>query len=295
MYNKNIYSVFSYCYYKSCINNKYIKIIILLILLIIYFRLRNNKNEFTKKINNTKKKYNNEFIKKYYNYILICERAIRLKLTKIYNHSPFISICIPLYNSEKYILQALLSVLNQSFQDFEIIIVNDFSNDNSENIIKKIQLEDERIKIINHNKNFGTYHSRVEAVLNSKGKYILFLDSDDMLLEGNLFKELFIFNKNNNYDIIEFLVFWKKNGENKIYYPKRHRSNHNHNYAKKIIYQPELSEIIFYKPRTKSYTDIICRPLWNKICKREIHLKSINYIGEDYYKNTNLIYKNINS
>jgi hypothetical protein len=110
-----------------------------------------------------------------------------------------------------------------------------------------------------------------------------------MLLEGNLFKELFIFNKNNNYDIIEFLVYWKNEGENKIYYPKNHRANHNHHYIKKIIYQPELSEIIFYEPRTKSYTDIICRPLWNKICKREIQLKAINYIGENYYRNTNLI------
>ena len=260
-------------------NKKYL---ILLILLIIYFKLRNNKNDFTKKINNTQKNYNNKYIKKYLNYILICERSIRLKPIKLYNQFPFISICIPLYNSENYIEKAILSVLNQSFQDFEIIIVNDFSNYNTEKIIKKIQLEDERIKIINHNTNYGTYHSRVEAVLNSKGKYILFLDSDDMFLDGNLFKELFIFNKNNNYDIIEFLVYWKNEGENKIYYPKSHRLNHNHNYTKKIIYQPELSEIIFYKPRTKSYTDIICRPLWNKICKREIQLKAINYIGENY-------------
>ena len=259
-------------------NKKYL---ILLILLIIYLRLRNNKNDFTKKINITQKKYNNKYIEKYLNYILICKRGIRLKLIKINNQYPFISICIPLYNNEKYIEQSILSVLNQSFQDFEIIIVNDFSNDNTEKIIKKIQLEDKRIKIINHNTNLGTYHSRVEAVLNSKGKYILFLDSDDMLLDGNLFKELFNFNKNNNYDIIEFLVYWKNEGENKIYYPKNHRANHNHHYIKKIIYQPELSEIIFYEPRTKSYTDIICRPLWNKICKREIQLKAINYIGEN--------------
>ena len=152
----------------------------------------------------------------YSNYILICQKKIRLKLIKLYNQFPFISICIPIYNTEKYIEQAILSVINQSFQDLEIIIVNDFSNDNTEKIIRKIQLEDHRIKIINHNSNLGVYHSRVEGALNSKGKYILFLDPDDMLLNGNLFKELYNFNNNNNFDIIEFLVYHKKEGKNKI-------------------------------------------------------------------------------
>ena len=272
---------------KYFIYNK--KYLILSILLIIYFRLRSNENVFTKKINITHKKNNGNQTIKYSDYILICERAIRLKLIKIYNNFPFISICIPLYNNEKYIEQAILSILNQSFQDFEIIIVNDFSSDNTEKIIRKIQLEDKRIKIINHNTNLGTYHCRAEGVLNSKGKYILFLDSDDMFLNVNLFEELFNYNLNNNYDIIEFLVYWKNEGENKIYYPKSHSSNHNHKYATKIIYQPELSDIIFYKPRTKIYTFIFCRTLWNKIYKREIQLKAIKYIGENYYKNPNLI------
>ena len=74
---------------------------------------------------------------------------------------------------EKYLERALLSIINQSFQNFEIIIVNDNSNDNSQSIMKIIQSEDNRIVIINHFQNLGVYKSRVDAIINSKGKYII--------------------------------------------------------------------------------------------------------------------------
>ena len=105
--------------------------------------------------------------RKYFNFINDCKKLKNYNRIKIYSTYPFISVCIPVFNMEKYIEKALFSILNQSFQDFEIIIVNDFSNDNTEKIIRKIQLEDNRIKIINHSKNLGVYHSRVEAALNS--------------------------------------------------------------------------------------------------------------------------------
>ena len=74
---------------------------------------------------------------------------------------------------EKYLERALLSIINQSFQNFEIIIVNDNSNDNSQSIMKIIQSEDNRIVIINHFQNLGVYKSRVDAIIDSKGKYII--------------------------------------------------------------------------------------------------------------------------
>ena len=70
---------------------------------------------------------------------------------KIMNENPYISICIPALNMNKYIERTILSIINQSFQDFEIIIINDNSKDGTEKIIKKLQLEDNRIKLINHN------------------------------------------------------------------------------------------------------------------------------------------------
>ena len=219
--------------------------------------------------------------KSYILYINICKKLIRFNnKIKIKNQKPFLSICIPIYNTEKYIKRAVLSVINQSFQDFELIIINDFSNDNTGKIIKRLSNIDNRIKYINHIKNLGVHYSRVEAVLNSKGKYILFLDPDDMLLNGNLFKELFKYNLYNNFDIIEFIVYLEKEGKNNIFYPKEHSLNHNHNYKFNIIYQPELKDIIYYKPRTKNYSVIICRTVWNKIYKSELLLKTIKYIGK---------------
>ena len=148
--------------------------------------------------------------------------------------------------------------------------------------MKEIQLEDKRIKIINHSKNLGVYSSRVEAVLNAKGKYIILMDPDDMLLNPNLFKQLFDYNLQFNLDIIEFTVKYQKDGKNNIYKPKFHELNHYHDYGKKIIYQPELSNIIFYIPKTKNYTSIICRTIWNKLIRKNILLKAFNFIEVDF-------------
>ena len=61
------------------------------------------------------------------------------------------------------------------------------------------------------------------------------------------------------------------------------KKDHKH-FQKEIIYQPELSEILFYEPGTKKYTGIICKSIWNKIIRKELAKKIFNYIGEDYYR-----------
>ena len=66
---------------------------------------------------------------------------------------------------EKYIEKAILSIINQTFQDFEIIIVNDNSNDNTEIILNQIQNKSNQIKIIRHHQNLGVYLSRIDAAL----------------------------------------------------------------------------------------------------------------------------------
>jgi glycosyltransferase involved in cell wall biosynthesis len=178
---------------------------------------------------------------------------------------------------ENYIEKALLSIINQKFKDFDIIIVNDNSNDSTEKILEKYQLEDNRIRIINHYKNLGVYCSRIDAALNVIGEYIIFMDPDDMFLNPNLFEELFNYNLKYNLDMVEFSVYHKVEEEKKIFFSIYHEFNHYHNFKKKIIYQPELSNIIFYIPNTKKYAPIICRTLWNKLIRKKIlSLYSIN-------------------
>ena len=223
-------------------------------------------------------------LKQFKKYINDCKLFKKYNRIYINRENPFISICLSALNMEIYIEQNLLSIINQSFQDFEIIIVNDYSNDNTENIIKKIQTEDERIKLINHSKNLGVYTSRVEAILNSKGKYVILIDPDDMFLNENLFQELYLYNTKFNLDIIEFCVYQQYEGTRHIFYPDNHFENHYHNFPKKIIYQPELSNLLYYSPGTNKISHTICRNIWNKMIKRQIFFDMYVYIGIDYFK-----------
>ncbi len=92
-----------------------------------------------------------------------------------------VSIIIPVYNVEKYLRQCLDSVINQTFRDIEIICVNDCSPDNSLQIIKEYQQKDNRINLINLEKNGGLANARNVGIKNAKSKYITFVDSDDWM------------------------------------------------------------------------------------------------------------------
>lgn len=96
---------------------------------------------------------------------------------------PFFSVVIPLYNKESYIQDTLDSVLNQYFNDFEVIIVNDGSTDNSLKQLEKYK--DKRIRII-HQKNQGASTTRNNAINASTGKYIATLDADDLWKKDHL-------------------------------------------------------------------------------------------------------------
>jgi len=111
---------------------------------------------------------------------------------------PEFSIIIPVYNIEQYIKECLDSVFNQSFKDFEVIVVNDGTKDNSMDIVKNYD-----VKIINQ-KNKGLSSARNHGVQLAKGKYILFLDSDDYL-EKDTLKEIHKSLKNNP-DIVRFQI-----------------------------------------------------------------------------------------
>lgn len=101
--------------------------------------------------------------------------------------NPFFSVLIPVYNVEFFLERALLSVLNQSFSNFEIIAVNDGSTDHSSDILNRFSEKDHRLNVI-HQYNQGLSASRNKAIENSRGKYLLFLDSDDELEEESLQK-----------------------------------------------------------------------------------------------------------
>jgi len=111
-----------------------------------------------------------------------------------------ISVIMPIYNSEKYLKEAIDSVLNQSFKDFELICINDGSTDNSPEILENYRKKDKRIKIINQ-KNQGLSAARNKGLKNSEGEFIFFIDSDDYIAKNTL-KKLYQNARINDSDIV---------------------------------------------------------------------------------------------
>ena len=102
-----------------------------------------------------------------------------------------ISVIIPIYNAEKYIIECLNSVKNQKNIDLEIICIDDDSTDNSGELIKNMSQNDNKIKYIKLAENHGQAYARNEGLKIAKGKYIYFLDSDDTLKGNGALKEIF--------------------------------------------------------------------------------------------------------
>lgn len=108
-----------------------------------------------------------------------------------------ISIITPVFNSEGYIAETIESVLAQTYADWEMIIVDDCSTDNSKEIIRKFVKEDKRIHLIEFEENSGTGKARDIALQNAKGRFVAFLDSDDMWMPEKLEKQIRFMTKNN--------------------------------------------------------------------------------------------------
>lgn len=98
------------------------------------------------------------------------------------------SVIIPVYNEQKYLEACLTSILSQSFYDYEIIVVNDGSTDNSENILNDYASRDKRIRVL-HKQNQGPLLARVDAINLADSEYCIFVDSDDCL-ESDFFNAL---------------------------------------------------------------------------------------------------------
>lgn len=117
---------------------------------------------------------------------------------------PLVSIIIPSYNHEKYISESIESVLNQSFANLELIIIDDASKDKSKEIIKVYEGRDSRIRALFHDENKGIAETLNEAIKEAKGKFIAFIASDDVWVKDKLKKQFEVLKKN------EDLVVWSE-------------------------------------------------------------------------------------
>ena len=194
-----------------------------------------------------------------------------------------ISIIIPVYNVEKYLERCLDSVLNQSYKNLEIILINDGSTDNSLDICLKYAKKDNRIKLINQN-NSGISEVRNKGLEAAKGEYIAFVDSDDVI-DKDMFKTLYnnLLKYDSDISSCNYKIF-----HNKINFDKEE-------YYNKIFTKEEsLKDIIS--------NGVLTNFLWNKLFKKELfnNIKfPKNMIYEDMYvmpkiieKTTKIVYTN---
>lgn len=195
-----------------------------------------------------------------------------------------LSIIIPVYNVEKYIRKCLLSVINQTFKEFEIIIVNDGTKDKSIDIIQDIIESDRRIKLINKS-NGGLMSAWIEGVKHSSGKYIGFVDSDDWIDSG-YFEYLLERIKETDSDIIVG-KYVADDGNNQIEFFRSKDRTFEGKDIKQLL--DDYFYAIIYDENIISY----CR--WDKIYKRELLLNNIKYLdtrislGEDVNTNVAVI------
>ena len=126
-----------------------------------------------------------------------------------------VSIIMPSYNTASFIAKSIQSVLDQSYKDWELIIVDDCSPDNTDEVVKPY-LSDERIKYLKNEKNSGAAVSRNRALREAKGKWIAFLDSDDLWMPEKLMKQISFMEKNDYHfsytDYAEIDTEDKRNG-----------------------------------------------------------------------------------
>ena len=115
-------------------------------------------------------------------------------------NNPKISIVIPIYNVEKYLSNCIESITNQSFQNYEMILVNDGSKDSSLEICYKYKKNNNKIKIVNK-ENGGLSSARNAGIKIAKGKYIVFIDPDDEI-DKNYFNTLYTIAEENNCDFV---------------------------------------------------------------------------------------------
>ena len=165
---------------------------VIIALLLLFYR---NKNIYLNYELNLIEKY----IRKNLDGHLVHSKALFKKVDE-----PKISIVISVFNGEAFIKPVVRSVQNQNILDFEIIIVDDASQDNSVQIIKELMEEDPRIKLLLNGVNRGTLYTKSRGALNAKGKYVMSLDQDNLYTSENAFSILYDEAEKNKLDFLGF-------------------------------------------------------------------------------------------
>lgn len=198
------------------------------------------------------------------------------------------SVIVPIFNSERYLGKCIKSILNQTYENFELILVNDGSKDSSLDICNKYLLKDSRVRVIDK-KNEGSIASRNRGVSEAKSDYITFVDSDDWIDKNTLEivnkhieatnSDVAIFNM---YKVVDKFGFIKKSG-NKKYFEK-YKSVEGDDIRKLLV-----SAYFHGHP----FPSNMCGKVYNKkyLIESGKYLKNIKFLGDDLFYNLEVLLK----
>ena len=267
--NKNVFR--GRCFYLN----------LFLILFFLFHTIVIETQKFLKKRETIK--YINSHLKNINKYIDNYKKEKLLNVTIHLNSKPKITALITVYNSEKYIETAIKSVQKQKLNDIEILVIDDCSSDNSTKIIQQLKKSDKRIKMIQNKVNKGILYSKSLGILKSEGKFIMFLDSDDLFVNENIFLMCFEEALNDDIDIIEFSGFESdfnkfelSDSIPRIPLYLRYKKNN------EIIRQPQLSRYL-YKSLEQNKYKLIDGFLWGKSIKAKALKDTLKIIGRQIY------------
>ena len=186
-----------------------------------------------------------------------------------------ISVIINTFNNDKWIERCLQSVINQSYADFECIIVDDCSLDNTFELCNSIRQQDSRIQLFRNNNNIGCSLTRKVGYTHSSGDYILFIDGDDWL-EDDFIMKMISQAKKDNVDLV-YCDYYEEDGlQAKIMSQNINAKNNNQIIA-----------------AMASYDSYLVSSLWNKLIRRDLVSQIVfppERYGEDMYVSLQLAY-----
>ena len=209
---------------------------------------------------------------------ILLDKAININ--NYISNNPKISVIIPIYNGEKYIKSALTSIQNQDLKDIEIIMVDDFSDDNSVLLINEYMKTDKRIKLFKNKENKGILYTKCFGISKARGKYVMMLDEDDIFGQRDAFSTLYELAEKDNLDMLGFSSMFTESQD------KLGTFIH-HYFESEIIYQPNISKLSHdFTPdgNVKRVGDNI----WCYIFKTEIFNNTIAQINRRFM-NTKMI------
>lgn len=202
------------------------------------------------------------------------------------NYEIIATFLLPVYNGEDFIRETIESILSQTFKDFELLIIDDGSTDNTHNIINEIQ--DSRIKLVKNADNLGLIRTLNKGLKLSKGKYILRIDADDICYPSRLEKQISYMEKNDDIVICGGNAKFVYDNKSNVWSPptrfldcKTHLLFGNCFVHSSIVLRRSFFEKYDYKYEL-AYKHAEDFALWNKIVRNKFKVANIKDVLVDY-------------